>query len=220
MSGFWKHPVVGLWQPSYYSLIDPLFFDGSPSMSEFFGSLRAAIHRTQYFLPLFAKGIIEDRAMLPLEAVSYVALHDSLAQARARDLDLTELVPNAMNVAQFSIMLAIYMGCSPIYLLGLDHDWLAHRGQDAHFYQGTTVGNHPGAHGDLAKWKYGRILGDTLALWQGYEVLLEIADRAGVKIVNATRGGFLDVFERADFEQIVEGGLDRSWRAPPVVRGA
>ncbi len=112
MSGFWKHPVVGLWQPSYYSLIDPLFFDGSPSMSEFFGSLRAAIHRTQVaFLPLFAKGIIEDRAMLPLEAVSYVALHDSLAQARARDLDLTELVPNAMNVAQFSIMLAI---CWPL----------------------------------------------------------------------------------------------------------
>jgi hypothetical protein len=42
-----------------------------------------------------------------------------------------------------------------------------------------------------------------LILWSGYEKLREIADKKGCRIINATNGGFLDVFELADYEEVI-----------------
>lgn len=47
--------------------------------------------------------------------------------------------------------------------------------------------------------KYLRVYG---RLWQQYERLKELAENKGVKIVNATKGGLLDVFERADYDML------------------
>jgi hypothetical protein len=42
----------------------------------------------------------------------------------------------------------------------------------------------------------------NLRLWKNYRALKKVAEREGVRILNATRGGYLDVFERADFDAI------------------
>ena len=49
-----------------------------------------------------------------------------------------------------------------------------------------------------------------LALWDWYEALGRVAAAAGTRVVNATPGSFLDVFERADFAQVVGGGDARA----------
>ncbi len=216
MSGFWKHSAVQIWKPTYYFLMDPLFFDGSSQMAEFFSGVRSAIHPSHFFMPLSAQKAILDNQLLPGCTVSYVALHGGLDQVHPDSLDFTGVVPGGMSVAQFAIMAAIYMGCAPIYLLGLDHDWLAHRGQDSHFYSGTTVQNHPTAHGDLSKLRYVDDLTSVLSLWRGYETLHDIAGRAGLQILNATRGGFLDVFPRVDFDSLVSSSKTQQRLEPPL----
>jgi glutamate formiminotransferase len=40
-------------------------------------------------------------------------------------------------------------------------------------------------------------------IWRVYEMHRRIAERYGIKIVNVTNGGFLDVFERARYEDVV-----------------
>src|SRR6185369_348927 len=43
MSGFWHHEVIAKWQPTYYCLSDPAYFNGSAPMKEFFDNLRGRI---------------------------------------------------------------------------------------------------------------------------------------------------------------------------------
>src|SRR5882762_6648955 len=53
VSGFYKHEVMKKWQPTYYSLGDPLFFNGSEQCLNFFEDVRKVITKSTYFIPLF-----------------------------------------------------------------------------------------------------------------------------------------------------------------------
>jgi len=202
MNGFWKHPVVDKWQPNYFLLADPVYFDGSETMNNFFLNLRKKINRSEFFIPLSGKDVVEWNYLLPSERTNYVQFFGSLSKVAINKIDLTKIVPGVQSVSQFAILTAIYMGCNPIYLIGLDHDWLAHRGIDKHFYQGKTIENHSIAHGDLNEIPYKVILNDVMNLWEGYEVLMKIANKKSIMIFNATHGGFLDVFPRVRYESL------------------
>lgn len=203
MSAFWKHPIISeKWQPKYYCFADPLFFDGSKPMQNFFKSLKQKVKDSIFFVPLYGKEIIEKQNLLPVDNVHYILFCESLAKTNQKTIDLCKIVPSVENTAQLAIEIAIYMGCSSIYLLGLDHDWLSHRGIDRHFYPDKTIINHPLAHGDLSKTSYKVDLECCLRLWEGYEKLLRISHKINLRIINATDGGYLDVFERCKFESL------------------
>jgi len=199
MSGFWKHPVLDRWQPTYYCLADPLFFDGSEPMRKFFADLSSRIRSTTFFVPLSARRHIQRLSLLPMEQTCFVAFHGDLGNGLPSRPDLTETVPGVQSVSQLAIMIAMYMGCSPIYLLGLDHDWLAQRGMDRHFYGGLTVEGHPIAHGDLDRLSYKSDLIAVLNMWNGYEQIRQVGSRHKIQILNATDGGFLDIFPRVKY---------------------
>jgi len=205
MNAFWKHSIVEKWQPTYYFLCDPLFFDGSEPMKEFFRRLSTRIHNSTFFVPLSAAKAVQKQELLPQEQTYYVAFADALSSSKITDIDLSNFVPDVINVSQFCIMVAMYMGCSPIYLLGLDHDWLSHRGKDQHFYS-SYVGleKHPKFRPNLEDWSYKYNMECVLTLWRGYENLLEYANQKGTRILNATNGGFLDVFERINYKEVID----------------
>ena len=98
------------------------------------------------------------------------------------------------------------MGCNPIYLLGFDHDYLANKGPDKHFYAGATIPNKQSTYKvELSKlYAYDEIMVTCHKLWQNYRSLNRAAEKKGIKIFNATNGGYLDVFERVDFEEIMK----------------
>lgn len=89
-----------------------------------------------------------------------------------------------MTVTYFNIQLAVYMGFKEIYLLGIDHFYTG--GADDHFSKEDKCTNIP----QLDK--------STCA----YQRAKEYADSNNVKILNATRGGHLEVFERVNFENL------------------
>ncbi len=126
-----------------------------------------------------------------------------LSNTKVNEIDLCSTLPSVQSVAQLCILIAIYMGCSPIYLLGLDHDWLSHQGMDKHFYEGKTgFENHPGAHTNLGDYKYVEEVESVLKLFHGYETINKIALNKNIEIINATNGGFLDVFKRVNYEEL------------------
>lgn len=206
MSGFWHHEVVAKWQPTYYCLSDPAYFDGSAPKREFFESMGRRITESTFFVPLAAQAIVQNQQLLPSDRTYWIdfcgELHERFAERR--EIDLTTDIPGTMSVSQLCIMAAIYMGCSPIYLLGLDHDWLAHRGEAGHFYQGHGgLEKHAEFKPQLSDWSYKFLMECQLKLWTGYETLKSIADAKGIQILNATNGGFLDVFPRAQYERVI-----------------
>lgn len=208
LSAFWKHPIVEQWQPTYYCIYDPLFFDGSSVMSEFFANLRSRVHGSTFFVPLLAWRTVRALELLPLDQTYYVAGVGPLCRGWLGRVDLTRVVDSVQSVSQLALMAAIYMGCSPIYLVGMDHDWLAHLGPPTHFYEGWAgLERHPEIRPTLREWGYRHVVESQLRLWDGYEALTEAARVRGLLVLNATNGGFLDVFERVRYEAVV--GVDQ-----------
>lgn len=207
MNGFLRHPLVRHVRPTYYLFADGVLFDGSPQCDQFMAEVRSAVTDSTFIAPYTYGQNVARRGLLPLDRTRFVAYAGMLRTATLRTLDLTRPVPGVINCAQLAIMLAIAMRCSPIYLLGLDHDWLANRVHEGHFYSGKTIPNHAVAHGDPQKWAYRDQMQATMDAWDGYLALRDYAERHGVEIVNCTAGGFLDVFPRAEYETVV--GLKR-----------
>jgi len=203
VSGFFRHEVVKKWQPTYYSILDKNFFVDNEHTDFFFKQLNEVIKDSIFFIPLFRGWTAnQNRKLLPLQNTYYIAT----AGDGNSELDMTEVVQSFHMVSAFALAQAIYMGCSPIYLLGFDHDYLANRGVDQHFYTGGTIPGMAGTTVTLAE----RIPYDTeikayLKLWKNYRSLARIAKKRGIKIYNATKGGYLDVFDRFDFESLFKG---------------
>ena len=200
VAGFWKHPVVTLWQPTYYSILDPAFFSDEPAIREFFQELSAKVPDSTYFLPLF-RGFEANRkyGYLNSDRTHYVATYGDPTPT----VELSSLVQGFQSVSAFALAQAIYMGCDPIYLLGFDHDFLAHRGIDHHFYAGGTIKGHKNESIPLSdRAPYDRDMEDMLKLWKNYRSLKSIAEAACIRIVNATDGGYLDVFERENYAEL------------------
>jgi hypothetical protein len=199
VSGFWKHEAVKTWQPTYYSLLDTNFFTDTEATRTFYANLARHIHASTFFAPLFrGHDFVRRTGLLPFERTHFVACTGEVAGN-----DLTGIVQSFMGVAAFALSQAIYMGCGPIYLLGFDHDYLANRGVDRHFYAGGTIPGHKDTLVPLAdRVPYDDEMRANMRLWANYRVLKAAAQEAGVEVFNATRGGYLDVFPRADYDAL------------------
>ncbi|WP_020614726.1 glycosyltransferase [Sediminispirochaeta bajacaliforniensis] len=104
--------------------------------------------------------------------------------------DVSVCVYDCFTVTNFVMNIAIYMGFKEIYIIGCDCNY---DGKNVHFVNSKI---------DPQKDKTGR--------WQeavdlnkvGYEAIKKYAKSKGVKIFNATRGGYLEVFPRINFDSI------------------
>jgi hypothetical protein len=204
-NSFYLHPIVGeQWQPSYYFFSDPAYFNDSPVFAGY-ETLTSRIRCAPFFVPHFARDFLVTTKALPPKRTYFVAAWSGLEKEswRAKP-DLTNVTPGMQTVVQLAIMAAMYMGCSQVYLLGLDHDWLSHGGEHVNFYSEHDAENQPA--GNINGWEYKPLMESVLVMWQIYEGLERSACAEGIKIINATRGGFLDVFERETYESVVAEG--------------
>lgn len=200
VSGFWKHEAVLSWQPTYYSLLDANFFTDTPATRTFYQNLHQRVHSSTFFVPLFrGYDAVHQNEFLPENKTYYVA---SVGEKTSSN-DLANIVQGFAGVSAFALSQAIYMGCSPIYLLGFDHDYLANRGVDRHFYTGGTLPGHQNTNVPLVdRIAYDDEMRANLRLWENYRILQAEAKKNGIQVINATNGGFLDVFPRKSFESL------------------
>jgi hypothetical protein len=111
--------------------------------------------------------------------------------------DISKQIPSLINVVLPGLFIARYMGFREIYLLGCDHDWLAQPIEIAptHFYKKDPL------YGGVHETYEGSSL-NTAKLFRYYRLIKK--EFKDVKICNATPGGFLDVFERVDYNSIIK----------------
>lgn len=99
------------------------------------------------------------------------------------------------TVVYTAIQMAIYMGCTEIYLLGCDHDYLQDIGRvtNHHFYREEDGQSDVEV---LTSFSAERWFEEYYFRWKQYRLMKEYSESIGCKIFNATRGGLLDVFPR------------------------
>lgn len=197
MNSFNRHPILSQWKPTIYCRAEPPESYDSPERIATLAGYTKGIDAQAYFFPVGSRRIIERHAPLPLDRVFHFKPAVDLLEwpVEEHPLDLARPAPHAGNTGHLAIMVAVYLGCSPIYLLGMDHDWLAHRSVNRHFYPPSS-GDRSGED-DLGGYSYGSMMQAVLREWRRYQTLGGLAAKAGCMILNATEGTFLDVFPAA-----------------------
>lgn len=107
--------------------------------------------------------------------------------------DICKGVYSGRTVVYTCIQIAIYMGYKKIYIIGADHNYSNNQ---------SDVQNH--FHKDYYK---GNIRPDNYFKEKAelaYSGARRFAEKNGIKIYNATRGGKLEVFERADLDELLD----------------
>lgn len=102
--------------------------------------------------------------------------------------DISNVVYGGASVVYIALQIAVSMGFSEIYLLGVDCNYSGSQKHSSLVDYKKQPKLSPGAESNMMKC---------------FETAKRAAEQAGAKIYNATRGGKLEVFERVDFDLIV-----------------
>ena len=176
------------WRPTYYAIIDSSVYRRIKNDIEqidieglFFPDriLDSALVNAHYvpFIDNWCNSAIE-RRVIP-----------NIFQKRKFGRDMTKRFYAGASVVHFIMQIAFYMGFSEIYLLGTDC-------------------SAPNKHSTLTPYKDSDQLGNSPqdiydGLMQDYEIAKQEAIKRGIKIINATRGGALELFPRVDLDDLL-----------------
>ena len=121
--------------------------------------------------------------------------------------DVAKFVYDGGTVTYVSIQCAVYMGFKEIILLGVDHSFAREQTKDGKIKVNQDVKNHFQNYQTDEFWGNGQKDEEAVIFpWDfatnAFAEARRYADEHGVKILNATRGGKLEVFERVDFDSL------------------
>jgi hypothetical protein len=181
------------WRPKYYVSIDANIL-GSMVSSNF----SVIADNCEY---VFLRSSIRDR-------ISSIEVPDNVRFIFGREFffnpgrsmkfsdDVEKIVYVCGTVTYVCIQIAVYLGYSEIYLLGVDHNF----GYQA--INGSIVKTDGQNH--MKELDYSsHVIGDLDRMNTSYEKAAEECAKRGVTIKNATRGGKLEIFPRVDFDSLI-----------------
>ena len=186
------------WRPTYYCVYDNVYSDTLEQ--QLTDSLSAT--KNMFTIPGFYNKLSEKpENMLYVDSIfseNYTVRGNVLAYCMRKATVMTIMAE-----------MAFYMGFKEIYFIGVDNSDT--HGNNGHFYQNETekkvaardinrikkrVAKHNVTSEDIAEHTMNRCN-------SVYEELKKYADAHGIKMYNATRGGKLEVFERANLDEVV-----------------
>lgn len=180
------------WRPDFYFVTDVWLFKSNTR-----DILNVVPKQCSFYNYAFCNGHI-----LWIDTDEIVPIYNTVEQADDHHLtrfskDISIYHANGWSVTYSMIQAAYYMGFEEVYLIGCDHftKSLEITKKTEHFYDSgkellwdilpdyTKVNNH-------------------IKMNNSYKAARLVFETSGRKIFNATRGGYLDVFERVDFDEL------------------
>ncbi|WP_317277412.1 glycosyltransferase [Kordiimonas aestuarii] len=192
------------WRPTYYSIIDSLVYENLvvdwsslPSVNFFPEDLR--------------------RKYAGLSNTFFVKNRTPIYNGENRVFEFSENVSEGAaggyTVVYFMMQLAFHMGIEELYLIGLDFSFNFKALSDEKTVKGEAViinsdevnHFHKGYRPEGEKWTMPRLDLQQAAFTKAKHAF----ERAGRKIYNASRATKLDVFERVDFDALMQEKADK-----------
>jgi len=206
-NAFYRHPhavEVGL---RYQCINDVRFLVDEPRAIAWHAEVAAGSPRAVVILPWSTREFVQRRGLYQGHAIHFMAGGDPVHDAASINLDPTRPVNIGMTTGTtLCIPLALAMGFKDICLVGFDANWLADIHASYHFYANNQ---HFPEFDSVAKERpnqYETELVSVLREFESHRLLNERALQMGARIHNATRGGLLDMYPRAVFEEWLRRG--------------
>lgn len=166
--------------PTYYFAQDnKIILDNKEEITKYKGTRFVKAH---YASRYHIKGIIYYNMLFPQHPIGF-------------SKDISKVVYSGQTVTYSMIQFAAYMGFKEIYLIGVDCNYSSNNSvitQDSYF--------DPRLFNSQRSYAAPEVDTNLLA----YSRAKEVCDREGIKIYNATRGGKLEIFERADLDKVLD----------------
>ena len=192
------------WRPTFYCIQDEnTLREMPPEKLEYVMS-----KSSDAFVRMHSYDIIH-RIGLENDNVIYIPIFQKKLKHNNAEFNrnLLNYVYDGSTVTYLSIELAVFMGFSKIYLIGVDHNYpyiwtstgleVNDLSAASHFYDSSE--NNIGENAHLRRSFNAELV------TQAYEVAEKASRIDGdFKIFNATRGGCLEVFERVDLDQLLQ----------------
>lgn len=182
------------WRPDYYVFQDQQVIDGLAGQ---FGRLigecgKMVIRRDVY------RQLPKDLVNNPKLVMPRLVMH--IRRDRYYDFseDISKYACDGCTVTYFMLQLAYYMGFKRIYLLGVDHNMPVVYDEHDRVVVVSQERQHCFEDDKNITLNPGRILESTYA----YQSAKEFLENRGIEIYNATRGGKLEIFPRADIDGV------------------
>jgi len=117
--------------------------------------------------------------------------------------DSPEIIYLGHTVTYALIQMAIVMGCNPIYLIGVDHQYnITEEDRKAGLWTQNSKDNHfDDSYSKEKKFQ----LPEPLKSERAFAFMRKWADRIGIEIINVTPGTALDTFEKGNYNSLFKG---------------
>jgi hypothetical protein len=184
------------WRPTYYSVEDHMVLENN----------RAQIENLSGTIKIFPSNMRDfhyhasDTIFVPLLAPRSFSDPLSDPDFPAFSTELTQGIGWGSTVVYGQIQLAVYLGCTEIVLIGVDHNYEipARKVGNTYVSDGEQNHFHPEYRAPGEVWNQPNI--DVLDV--SFAKARVACEARGIRIVNASRATRLDTFERADFDTL------------------
>ena len=119
---------------------------------------------------------------------------------KLRNIDITRMIWIADTVSIYSLIFAIYMGFSEIYLLGMDHNYICNNESNYRFYKNGIHQNNEVERIIKGDSRTKHLSFSMYNIFQQYELL---SNNSHTRIYNSSRNSLLDVFKYVKFNESI-----------------
>ena len=208
---FPKSPLYKVVRSNYHILMDPLIFDFTSIHK---GERLQLLHQVASiekppicFAQYNIKKRVEDSGVNKMMQFYYVNSGLGIYDGYKRKFNLTKVSPGFSNVVLYATMLAMYMGVEDIYYIGCDmtgyeqFSLKAGKKVEYHVYEANAKDR------EMMLAQVNDLRGEAFFegfyhMFREYRLLNDYANKQGVHLYNATKGGVLDSIERVDYESL------------------
>ena len=221
---FNRHPDYRKLNRNHHILSDVSYF--SDDYDTLFGKeIKAKSDNTNpntlYFINIAGKKTVEKRELFAKNKMYYFGTQGIISQYFDFNIELDKFLPWPKNTMLIALMTAVYMGFEDIYMLGVEHNFLAYNiGIKEliydHFYSNDDIRKDlekinkseesKRIHGidKKSQMNYEENIANVLQLFKNYRLFKNKIRKIhpNIKIYNATPNSFLDVFPSINFKDI------------------
>lgn len=176
------------WRPDYYVLMDKRTMDRHS-----YFKWEEDTKRKCFIADMSEKFWSENQSE---KNIKYHSMRNMNAREVKFSDDISRRVYFGATVAYDCVQIAVYMGFSKIYLLGMDLVPYKQGEKSAMQYSNFF---ETGSQGKKPQMWVDKIL-------RSYQAAKKYTDDHGIHIYNATRGGYLEMFDRVDFDKLFMNG--------------
>ena len=175
------------WRPTYYTVTDSAQFWLNPTINQV---ECAFLPKTSYC-----------NTLKTIASKVYFDIEDNrdLLKNPKFSPDCDRVIYSIGTVTYTLFQIAVYMGFRELYLIGCDNRY--HREIKA---DGSIIIHNEVPNKYAGKDTETNEAANTWEMNVAYDAAKKYADEHGIKILNATRGGYMEIFDRVDFDSLFE----------------